>query len=226
MYDNDDFYSILNSLASTTTTTQPETEQQTTTQSYSAPTTSYSPWAGDDDDYSVNANYEEQQNYNTSNQNYGVDEDQNNNAVYQVRPMETPMIQKEAPAVNLIKKRQKIQLHARMKIVASMFMVIVSALIFAIVWNFASASSMRATFADKQMEINALNESILALKDEYNSVSSEAVDEYITNGNYAEPTEDNTVVVDFESYYAESAVEDLPSNWFNDVCDFFARLFA
>lgn len=227
MYD-DDFYSILNSLAgNTTTTTEQKTEQQTTTTpTYSAPSTpSYSPWA-DDDDYSVNQNYEEQKSYNSVNQSY-EDSTETINDVFEVRQMSAPMIKKEEPTVNLIKKRQRIELGARMKIIASMFAVIVASLIFAIVWNFASAASMKATFAGKQVEINALTQSIMGLKEEYTLLSDdEQIKTKAENEGYVESTDDNTIVVDFDSYYAEQAIEDVPSNWFNDVCDFFSRLFA
>ena len=227
MYD-DDFYSILNSLAgNTTTTTEQKTEQQTTTPTYSAPSTpSYNPWA-DDDDYSVNQNYEEQKSYNSVNQSYEADSTTASNDVFEVRQMAAPMIKREEPAVNLIKKRQRIELGARMKIIASMFAIIVASLIVAIVWNFAGAASMKASFAGKQVEINALTQSIMGLKEEYNLLSDdEQIKAKAENSGYVDLTEDNTIVVDFDSYYAEQAIEDVPSNWFNDVCDFFSRLFA
>ena len=228
MYD-DDFYSILNSLAgNTTTTTEQKTEQQTTTTpTYSAPSTpSYNPWA-DDDDYSVNQNYEEQKSYNSVNQSYDADTNMASNDVFEVRQMAAPMIKREAPAVNLIKKRQKIELGARMKIIASMFAIIVASLIFAIVWNFANAASMQASFVGKQVEINALTQSIMGLKEEYNLLSDdEQIKIKAEDAGYVDSTDDNTIVVDFNSYYAEQAIEEVPSNWFNDVCDFFSKLFA
>jgi cell division protein FtsL len=228
MYD-DDFYSILNSLAgNTTTTTEQQTEQQTTTTpTYSAPSTpSYNPWA-DDDDYSVNQNYEEQKSYNSVNQSYDADTTASTNDVFEVRQMAAPMIKREEPAVNLIKKRQRIELGARMKIVASMFAIIVASLIVAIVWNFANAASMKASFAGKQVEINALTQSIMGLKEEYNLLSDdEQIKSKAENAGYVDSTDDNTIVVDFDSYYAEQTLEEVPSNWFNDVCDFLSKLFA
>ena len=228
MYD-DDFYSILNSLAgNTTTTTEQQTEQQTTTTpTYSAPSTpSYNPWA-DDDDYSVNQNYEEQKSYNSVNQSYDADTTASTNDVFEVRQMTAPMIKREEPAVNLIKKRQRIELGARMKIVASMFAIIVASLIVAIVWNFANAASMKASFAGKQVEINALTQSIMGLKEEYNLLSDdEQIKIKAEDAGYVDSTDDNTIVVDFNSYYAEQVIEEVPSNWFNDVCDFFSKLFA
>ena len=50
--------------------------------------------------------------------------------------------------------------------IASMFAIIVASLIVAIVWNFANAASMKASFAGKQVEINALTQSIMGLKEE------------------------------------------------------------
>ena len=233
MYD-DDIYSFLNSLGSGNTTT--ETEQQNTNQTTTfSPQTDYSPYNAvqDDpytDDYSVTPNYESQQSYNGVNQSYGtVEEEQAKRQSYEVRQMETPMIRKEAPAVNLIKKRQKIELHARMKIAITMFTVILASLLFAIVYNFVSASKMRATFASKQAEIVSLQESIMVLKNEYTSLSSdETVKDWATSEeqNYAEPSSENTVKVKVKKVYDEETVEDMPSNWFNDVCDFLSGIFS
>ncbi len=234
----DDFYSILNSLsnnASTTTTTEQENQtgynqsyNQTgyNQQTYSSSTPSYNSWL-DDDDYSTRQNFEEQQSYNSSTSSYNTDMSSNSeNEVFEVRQMEAPMIKKEQPAVNLIKKRQRIELGARMKMVVAVFSVIVAALLTAIIWNFAAASSMKASFASKQAEITALNESINGLKQEYNLLSDDAqIKIKAQNEGYVDANDNNTIVVDFKSYYADEVVEELPSNWFNDVCDFLAGLF-
>ena len=228
MYD-DDLFSFLNSMGTTTTETE---EQPSQTTSYS-PQTGYNPYTSvqEDpytDDYSVTPNYEEQQSYNTTNPSYGI-ESQGEQAVqsYEVRQMNTPMIIKEAPAVNLIKKRQKIELQARMKIVLAMFSIIVASLMFVVVWNFVSASKLKATFAGKQQEIAQLQESIMGLQNEYTSLSSdEQIKLKAENEGYVEQSSENTINVSLEEVYDEHVITDLPSNWFNDVCDFLSGLFS
>lgn len=228
MYD-DDLFNILNSMNSTTTTT--ESEQENTTSSSFGPQT-YNPYSSVDDDpysddYSVRPNYEEQRSYNSVNQNYSVNSEQDEQKTYIVNQMATPTIKKDEPTVNLIKKRQRIELQARMKIMISMFAVIVAALIFAIVWNFVSVGKMEATFAGKQQEITALQESIMGLRNEYTSLSD---DEQIKNKaeseGYVDQTSENTIKLDLEEIYDEHVIADLPSNWFNDVCDFLSGIFS
>lgn len=229
LYD-DDYNSILNMLGRTTT----ETEQETSNQTTYSPQTDYNPYSQiqDDpysDDYSVTPNYEEQQSYNGVNQNYSVDSEQETRSTktFQARPMDTPLIIKDEPTVNLIKKKQKIELQARMKIVATVFAVIVASLMFAIIWNFVSASKMKATFADKQLEIANLQESILGLQDTYTSLSDDGqIKLKAESEGYVEQTDENTINVKLKRVYDENKVEDLPSNWFNDVCDFLSGLFS
>ena len=231
MFD-DNFFSMLNSLGSNSSTTT-ETEQETNQTTSYGPQTSYSPYTAVQDepyqdDYSTTQNYTEQQSYNTVGQNYDVEEQESESVQqYTVRQMDSPTIIKEKPAVNLTKNVQRIELHARMKIVIAMFSVIVATLLFAIVWNFASAAKMRATFAGKEQEIAQLQESILGLKSEYTSLDNdELIKLKAENEGYVDQNVDNTIDVEVKKIYEETAVEDLPSNWFNDVCDFLSGIFS
>lgn len=228
MYDDDFFSNLLNSYTSTTTETEQQ-QSQTETTSYSPQQTYTNPYSSvqDDDDYSIRPNYEEQQSYNSTGSNYGVSEEsQSEPQTYTVRQMDTPVIRKEAPAVNLIKSRSKIELHARMKIAITMFSVIVATLLFAIVWNFVSASKMRATFASKEYEIASLQADIKAMQSSYIELSDdEKLKADAENAGYVEQSDSNTIYVDFEEYFKASEKE-VSSNWFNDVCDFLSELFG
>lgn len=229
MYDDDFFTNLLNSYSGTTTETEQQ-QIQTETPSYNPQPTYSNPYSlgQDDDDYSVRPNYEEQQSYNSVNQNYGMTsaEEQSAPQTYVVRQMETPIIRKEEPAVNLIKSRSKIELHARMKIAITMFSVIVATLLFAIVWNFVSASKMKASFAGKEYEIASLQADIKQMQQSYIELSDDGkLKADAENAGYVEQSEDNTIYVDFKEL-VKASDESVSSNWFNDVCDFLSELFG
>jgi cell division protein FtsL len=230
MYD-DDLFSLYNSF-NTTTTTDEDEEQSVSSynpSSYGSTTTSYNPYSTDtgyQDDYSVTPNYEEQSSYESASRNEEQAVSQQSTFV----KMQAPMIQQEEKAVVLTKTKQKIYLQARMKIVLAMFVTIVCALMFVSVYNFACVGRINASIADKQIEIEDLKASISALQNTYNEVSDEGnlMDKATT------PTaegglgfvETSPVSLEVGEIYTEPVIEDLPSNWFNDVCDFLSGLFA
>lgn len=227
MYD-DDLFSLYNSY---TQTTDEDEEVQSSASSYnpSSYNQTYNPYDTDTsyrDDYSVTPNYEEQQSYESSRQT--VQAEEQTTRVFQ--KMDTPMIQREEQAVVLTKTKQKIYLHARMKIVLAMFVSIVCALMFVSIFNFVSVGKINAAIADKEIQIAELQASISELQTTYNQVSDDGyIREKLTdseNGlNFVDSSE-HTEYLKFGDVYTEPVVEDLPSNWFNDVCDFLSGLFA
>ncbi len=221
----EDLFNMFN-IGSTTT----ETEQETSTTSVPSYNPAYNPYSNDDDsdDYSVRPNYEEQKSYNSTNSNYSVDEDeQERKERTLVGQMATLTIKKDEPTVNLIKKRQRIELQARMKILISMFAVIVASLLFAIAWNFVSVGQMKATFAGKQQEITSLQESIMGLKNEYSSLSDvEKVESEAIDAGYEKIDDTNKINVDIDEVYDDHTINEMPSNWFNDVCEFLSGIFS
>ena len=109
----------------------------------------------------------------------------------------------------------------------AMFITIVSALLFVSIFNFVNAGKINATLAEKQITINELKSSISGLKSEYNLMSDDGVmKEIASNSGFVESTDLNTTVLEYGEIYTEPEIEELPSNWFNDVCDFFSKLFA
>ena len=221
MNTNDYLNSLFGGVSSTTT--ENETEQQTT---YS-PQTDYSssPYSSsyERDDYSSAQNYTEQQTYNpTTSTSFDYSSEQK-----QVSAMDTPLIEKSTPAVNLIKTQAKIRLETRMKIVLSVFMVIVACLTFISIYNFVEAGRIRSTFADKEIQIKNLEESISSSKGTYTLVSDdEYIRQWAEDNNYVVKNDQNTATIYLEEMYEEPTIQDIPSNWFNDVCEFFSRLFA
>ena len=111
--------------------------------------------------------------------------------------------------------------------VLAMFVAIVSALMFVSIFNFVNAGRINASLAEKQITIAELQASISDLKSEYNKMTD---DGYLmgeaSNSGFVESNSSNTTVLEYGETYAEPVIEELPSNWFNDVCDFFSNLFA
>ncbi len=229
MFDDDYLSNLLGSY--TGTTTESETQQQNQQTMFNPQQTSsnpYSSYSNDTDDYSLRPNYEEQQSYNSFGQSYGEqNQEEQMQQSYVVKPMETPLIRKEAPAVNLIKTKAKIELQARMKIVIAMFSIIVATLLFAVVWNFASASQMKASFASKQQQINTLQESIITLNRSYIELSDdEQIKAKAEEAGYVDKSSENTIEVELKENFKPYADAEVSSNWFNDVCDFLSGIFG
>lgn len=223
MFDEDLFSSLYGG-TSTITDTEQETESQV-----SSSGTSYNPYYSgyEEDDYSIKPNYTSEQNYNTTS--YDTEQETQQSQTI-IRAMDTPVIKKEEEqVVSLVKTKSKIRLEPRMKIVATMFAIIVCALVFAIIWNFVSISKLNSMIAEKQITVSELQLSINKLQHEYNVVSDEAAlkNQLEQPGSgYVPSDESNTFYVELDEMYTEKVVKDLPSNWFNDVCNFFSNLFA
>jgi hypothetical protein len=216
----DDFFSKYSS----TTTTSEETSQETyrpqtsyqTTQSYD-----------DDQDYSITQNFTEQKSYNSVSQDTFEEEEQEQ--VFETPSLNAPVIiQKSEPTVNLVKKRAKLVLETRMKTVVAVFAMIVACLLFVSIFNFIQVGKIESTCADKQLEIAALENSISSSKATYTLVSEEEyLRQWAETNEFVEADDTNTIVVDLSQFYTEPAgPEEIPSNWFNDVCEFLSRLFA
>ena len=223
--DDDDIFSFYNSFNSGSTTT--ETEQETDTNTgYN--TSSYKGYqqsqnTGFVDDYSMKQNYEDERSYQPM---QTTSQFQSQTEKVQ-RNMDTPLIQKEEKAVTLTKTRQRVNLNARMKIMIAMFSVIMSALVFVIAWNFISAAKINSNSAEKIQTIASLESSINSLTTTYNVLSDDAeIMRKADELGYEKSDESNTFYVSIDELPSEPTVEPLPSNWFNDVCEFFSKLFA
>ena len=223
MFENNDYLNnLFNTDYSSTTTTETETESQSTFSpqtDYSSNSTTF-----ERDDYSSAQNFTEQQTYNPFTTSSITETDQTS----KVSQMHTPMIEKSAPVVNLVKAKAKIRLETRMKIVLSVFSVIVACLLFVSVFNFISASKIESTFFAKQQQINSLEQSIIESESSYDLVSSdEYVDDWAKNNGYVDKKEGvNSFKINVNEIYEEEVLQEVPTNWFNDVCEFFSKLFA
>ena len=223
MFDSNEYLNnLFNTDYSSTTTTETETESQSTYSpqtDYSSNSTIY-----ERDDYSSAQNFTEQQSYNPFTSSSMTESEQTS----KVSQMNTPMIEKSAPVVNLVKAKAKIRLETRMKIVLSVFSVIVACLLFVSVFNFISASKIESTFFAKQQQINSLEQSILASEGSYDLVSSdEYVDDWAGKNGYVDKQDGvNSFKININEIYEEEVLQEVPTNWFNDVCEFFSKLFA
>lgn len=227
MFDNNDYInSLFNNLSSSSsTTTEDETQKQTTYSpqtDYSQTSQSYvNPY--EKDDYTSTQNFTEQQSYDSTSSNSFAEQQEQK----RVSKMNAPMIQKSEETVNLVKSQSRIRLETRMKIVLSVFVVIVACLMFVTVFNFVKANNIQSTFADKQAQINLLEQSISKSKDTYTLVTDdEYLRQWAESENFVEKDETNSAVVYLDEMYKETECQDIPSNWFNDVCEFFSKLFA
>lgn len=239
MFDDDlyNFYNSYNSGSSTETETEPEQNQ---TQASSGQTsydtnTGYNPYGATssydsdyDDDYSVTPNYSEEKSYN-SNTNYDTysNNTEENTEVKRYRKMSMPVIEKSEQAVTLTKTQSRIELQPRMKIAISMFAIIVFSLVFVIIWNFVSVGRLNSMISAKQETVNELTSSISNLRNEYTLLGDENnLRDMAQNAGFVESDETNTYVVSAGEMFEQNEIEDLPSNWFNDVCDFLSNLFS
>ena len=221
MFDNNEYInSLFGDLSSSTTTTTQDEEQST----YS-PQTEFSPFGNsfERDDYSSTQNFTEQQSYNSGNTNFFGDVQESRKTA----TMHTPMIEKSEQAVTLVKSQSKIRFETRMKIVLSVFSVIVACLLFVTVFNFMKANKLESQFASKQLQINQLQQDILAKKASYTWVENDLdLKEWADMNGFQVKTDENTMVIQLEEMYVEPEIQDVPTNWFNDVCEFFGKLFA
>ena len=219
MFDNNDYInSLFGNLSSSTTTTQ--TEEQST---YS-PQTDFSPFTSnyERDDYSSTQNFTEQQSYNTSSNSF-LGDVQEKKAVQ----MHTPMIEKGAEVVNLVKSQSRIKLEARMKVVLSVFSVIVACLLFITVFNFIQTRKLESQFASKQLQINQLEQDIINNQASYTWIDDETeLRRRASEAGFTNKSNSNTMHIPLDEMYKENAVEEVPSNWFNDICEFFSKLIA
>lgn len=229
MFDNNDYInSLFGDLSSSSTTTTEQTEQQSTyspqsdyLSSIQTETPTYNPY--EKDDYSTTQNFTEQQSYNpTSTSTFG-EVRETKRTTYEA----APLIQKSEQAVNLVKSQSKIRFDTRMKTVLAVFCVIVACLLFVSVFNFVKAGKIEAGFDEKQAEINALNASISQLSEKYTYITSEDfLKTWAEDNGYDKSIQDCTITVELGEMYEEPEIEEIPSNWFNDVCEFFSKLFA
>lgn len=230
MYDND-LFNMFNSYTATEEDQQIDNEVLTGNQSYSSYEQKKTPYY---DDYSTNQNFEEETSYNSIARESQFEEP----TTQTFRQMNAPRVIQQAPAVKLTKNREKMYMSSRLKVATVVFSMIFALVVFASIWNFAMVGKLQASFDGKQFEIsqlqtsnknlletkNNLETSIEALKDAYIILSDSNLEE---NKGYVENSEGaDTLTLSIQDFYTEPEVEKLSSNWFNDVCEFFSKLFA
>ena len=74
-------------------------------------------------------------------------------------------------------------------------------------------------YISKDIRVGDSIESINKLNVEYNDIGS--LDGYVDKQEGV-----NSFTVSLNEFYIEPEIEQIPSNWFNDVCEFFSNLFA
>ncbi|MBQ8425938.1 MAG: hypothetical protein IJX17_08000 [Clostridia bacterium] len=174
------------------------------------------------DDYSAQQNFDEETNYESKphSLNYvNTNEEQESDTFF--LPLIEKKVKEEVKTVET-----PIVLNARMKLLLTSFIVIVSSLLFATVWNFVTISKLSASVANKSQVVQELQVSINDLSDEYNLLGDiEHLKELIDEAGYIESNDSNTITISLDDMYKEHNISEMPSNWFNDVCNFISSLF-
>lgn len=198
---------------------QTQTETQSNIQDFSKQA-DLPPKSNFEDDYSVNQNFEEEKGYEIKKQTIA---DSDNLEINQ--SMNMPTIEQEEKVVSLPEK--KVNINARMKLVLASFIVIVTSLMFATIWNFIQVNKINSSIADRNQNISELQISISKLTGEYNMLDDiEYLKSLASNAGYIEANESNSMHISLDEMYNEETVEKIPSNWFNDVCEFITSLFG
>ena len=117
-------------------------------------------------------------------------------------------------------------LGGRLKIVLSSFVVIMISLMVAIIWNFTQLAKLNTSLGEKEITINELQNSISKMSDEYKLVDSEENTKKLAEASgYVQVTEENSSVIKLGDMHTEARPTEVPSNWFNDVCNFLVNIF-
>ena len=66
---------------------------------------------------------------------------------------------------------------------------------------------------------------ISASETQYNIKVNDEFNEWVADNGYTTVNSENTKVIRVDKIFKESTVEEVPTNWFNDVCEFFSKLF-
>lgn len=175
----------------------------------------------DEDDYSIKQNFEEEKSYKIKVQD-GSSSFQDES---RLRPIDMPLVEKKQE-VNL-SQNQKININARMKLVLASFIVIVTSLLFATVWNFIQINKINSSIAEREQLMSELQFSISNLTGEYNLLDDlEHLESLAREAGYIDADDSNSVHISLDDMYTEETIEKIPSNWFNDVCEFITSLFG
>lgn len=174
------------------------------------------------DDYSANQNFQEETNYDIKPH---LDSYVNTESQQRFKPIEMPLIEKKVQQLEKLQE-QPLVLNSKMKILLTSFIVIISSLIFAIVWNFVAAAKLNLQLENKSNTVSELQVSIKTLDEEYNILDNiDNLKEKIEEAGFIESNETNTITISLDEMYKEKTVSEIPSNWFNDVCNFISSIF-
>lgn len=197
-------------------------ETETTSQATQTVQTDFN-YETEEDDYSLKSNFTEQSNYEIKQQEVSSVREETSQTSYS--PMNMPLIEQKVE--QSLEQSKRIELSARMKVVLASFIVIVSSLMFATIWNFIAVAKINSTLLANQETVSSLKVSIKDLTEEYNLLGDEETIKDIAKGdNFVDSDDNNTVEISLENMFTEPEVPDVPSNWFNDVCNFLTTLFS
>ena len=213
-FDKNDFNNFVITEKQTQTETEKPEKEVSQTETQLPPKQDF-----DQDDFSVKQNFEEEKSYTIKRQD--LDEA---NASSRSSHINMPLLEREEASVL---KEKKTNISARMKLVMTSFIVIVASLLFATVWNFVQVNKINSSIAEREQSISELQISISKLTGEYNMLDDlDHLKSLAEKAGYVEIDDSNSVNISLDDLYVEETVEKIPSNWFNDVCEFITSLFG
>ena len=176
-------------------------------------------------DYSTKSNFKEETGYDIKNKVQSFSEHEQETFSFFPIDIQRKSL-KDQEQVSLIKTRQRFILGGRLKIVLSSFIVIMISLMVAIIWNFAQIAKLNSDLTEKEVTINELQKSISNKTDEYKLVDSEENTKKLAEASgYVQVTEENSKIISLGEMHTEATPTQIPSNWFNDVCNFLINVF-
>ncbi len=176
------------------------------------------------DDYSVDSNFKEETGYDIKNKVQSFSEhEQETFSFFKPINIERKTVN-EQEQVALTRMKQRFYLGGRMKIVLSTFIVIMVSLMVAIIWNFTQLARLNTSITEKEIQINELQNSISNMNEEY-KFTEENTKMLAEASGYVQVTDENTKFIQLGEMHTEAKPASIPSNWFNDVCNFLIKVF-
>lgn len=135
------------------------------------------------------------------------------------------------PAMQQVQRKQVItqtksatKLSPRLKIMITVYSLVVALLIGFAIYNAVAISSGTAILASKQVEVSASAEVINNLQAQYNELGTEQAIKDQVSGEFIEADSSNTIIVARPELDVTTSYQ-APTNWFDKICEFFSSLF-
>ena len=180
---------------------------------------SYTQTSIDEDEDDQDTAFEVEKNYNSTD--YDDEEDSKPEFVMARKGL----LEVDRPYRAEVAPKAKTQLSARMKIVLTVYSLVIALIVGFAIYNTVAISNLNGTINATAYEISESQEVINGLEAEYNELGTSAVIEGKVPNNFVEIEEGvNSFSKTAPILDAEETIE-VESNWFDKICQFFSSLF-